>query len=228
MPLVDAWGFGPGDPTDPPDDETLARIAAYVGNDKLRHAAAGAAHKLAKAHPKVRCDFSALAKGYGVDRIAGALDALGIEDYLVEIGGEVRARGENGDRAWRIAVEQPVAGKRAIQQVVELTDESMATSGDYRNFRESDGQRLTHIIDPRTRRPVEHSLASVTVLHPACAFADAYATALMVLGPDAGMQFAESESLAVFMLVRTDDGIVERASSRWAARTAGQRREAAD
>jgi thiamine biosynthesis lipoprotein len=115
--------------------------------------------------------------------------------------------------AWRIAVETPTAAGRSVQRVVQPGDQGVATSGDYRNFREVDGKRYSHTIDPATGRPVEHSLASVTVLHPSAMVADGLATGLMVMGPERGMAFAETEHLPVLMLVRAGDGFQERASS---------------
>ncbi len=144
-----------------------------------------------------------MAKGYAVDRVAEALAALGEASFMVEVGGEVRARGVNErGRMWRIGIERPQLARGAVQRVVPLAARALATSGDYRNYREVDGERVSHIMDPRTGRPIGHRLASVSVVHPRCAAADGWATALMVLGPAAGLETAEREGLAALFLVR--------------------------
>lgn len=203
-PIVAAWGFGATDriPGPPPADE-LDRLRERVGwrGVEVQEGA------LRKARADLVCDLSAIAKGYAVDRVAEALEKLGYRDHLVEVGGEVRARGARlQGGAWRVAIERPVAGARDLFDVVLLDDLALATSGDYRNFYESGGQRYSHTIDPRTARPIEHALASVSVLHREAVYADALATALNVLGPDAGYSLAEREGLAALFIVRGEDG----------------------
>ena len=133
--------------------------------------------------------------------------AYTVRDYLVEIGGEVRARGQSpAGRAWRVAVEVPLAGERKPYTLVELDGRAVSTSGDYRDFRIVDGHRVSHTIDPRTGAPVTHGLASVCVVHPSAAYADAYATALMVLGPEEGLATASRLGLAVLLIERAGDG----------------------
>ncbi|MBX3177417.1 MAG: FAD:protein FMN transferase [Candidatus Hydrogenedentes bacterium] len=198
-PLVNAWGFGPEAGRDPPPEE-IARLRALTGPDKL--ALDAEAKTVTKAEAGVYCDLSAIAKGYAVDRAAAALDALGHANYMVEVGGEVRAAGRNANGVpWRIAIEKPRDYERAVQEVVALDGVSLATSGDYRNFYESGGRRVSHTIDPKTGQPVNHALASASVIHEECALADAYATALMALGPDAGEAFARAHDLAVLFIV---------------------------
>ena len=133
------------------------------------------------------------------------------QKHLTEVGGELRARGHNprGD-PWQVAVESPLAGVRAIQRIVALEDVGMATSGNYRNYFERDGVRYSHIIDPRSAAPVSHRLASVTVLASSCMRADALATALMVLGPDAGYGLALQEGMQAFFVVNGGTGFVEK------------------
>ena len=141
--------------------------------------------------PGVECDFSALAPGYAADRLADILAPYDLAGFLIDVGGELVARGRNADGLpWRVAVERPVADARQVARVVPLDNLAIATSGDYRNYREMNGRRLGHIIDPRTARPVDHRLASATVVASSCARADALATALMVLGPDEGLALA--------------------------------------
>ena len=206
-PLVSAWGFGAGArvPGAGPDDSELAEIRARVGFEQL--ALAPDRGSARKARADVRVDLSAVAKGYGVDRVAAALEAAGYTDFLVEVGGEVRAAGERpGGGPWRLAIERPEPDGRAVHGVVGLADRALATSGDYRAFYEAGGERLTHVIDPRSGRPVQHGLASVSVVHARAAVADAWATALMVLGPGEGLRVAEAEGLAVYLIERTDAG----------------------
>ncbi len=214
-PLVNAWGFGPDRPETPPSAEEVATLRERIGFEKL-HLEDGA---LSKSRPDVYCDLSAVAKGYAVDRVAALLEAQGLRRFMVEIGGEVRTRGARGDgRPWHIAVEEPIPETRAVRRVVPLGDMAMATSGDYRNFVERDGRRYSHTINPRTGAPVQHALASVTVLHPECAWADAYATGIHVLGSDEGFDFAEARGLAVLLIFHgPDGGFEERATAEFEA-----------
>jgi thiamine biosynthesis lipoprotein len=204
-PLVVAWGFGSMDrvPAEPPPAE-LAALRERVGYRRVEIDESGS---LSKRHPETECDLSAIAKGYGVDEVAGALVELGQHDFLVEVGGELRAMGVRGpDRPWRVAIERPEVAARSLFGVVELRNISMATSGDYRNYFEQDGVRLSHLIDPRTGRPIAHALASVTVLHADAVYADALATGLSVLGPEAGPTLAEEKGLAAYFIVREREG----------------------
>lgn len=209
-PLVDLWGFGPqAEPEQVPSDAAIAAARSEMG-----YAQVALDGQRARRLSDVRLDLSAVAKGYGVDHLADWLEAQGYEHYLVEIGGEVRLSGSSprGD-AWRIGVEQPSLVQGDGRKALALTDIAMATSGDYRNYYERDGVRYSHTIDPRTGRPIAHRLASVTVLAPTSAEADAWATALNVLGPEAGMALAEREKLPVYMIVKTDDGFTDDYSS---------------
>ncbi|WP_246004332.1 FAD:protein FMN transferase [Marinimicrobium koreense] len=212
-PLVDLWGFGPlAEPEQVPSDVAIAAARSAMG-----YAQVALDGQRARRLSDVRLDLSAVAKGYGVDHLADWLEAQGYEHYLVEIGGEVRLSGDSprGD-AWRIGVEQPSLVQGDGRKALALTDIAMATSGDYRNYYERDGVRYSHTIDPRTGRPIAHRLASVTVLAPTSAEADAWATALNVLGPEAGMALAEREKLPVYMIVKTDDGFTDDYSSAFA------------
>ncbi len=212
-PLVNAWGFGPAKKAGVPDESTLSALRARVGFAKLE--IDPTAGTVRKQRADVYVDLSAIAKGYAVDRVALALEGLGFEHYMVELGGEVRVKGHN-DRAkpWSIGVERPIGGQdRPVQQAISLSAGAVATSGDYRNFYEKDGKRLSHTVDPRTGRPVEHALASVTVVTETCMRADALATAITVLGPDAGLQLALRQKVAVLMLVRDGKGGFEARST---------------
>jgi thiamine biosynthesis lipoprotein len=217
-PLVDAWGFGPaGMVAEPPPDQELLDLLAVTGYQHIEIDHVDGS--LRKRRPECRIDLSAIAKGFSVDGVAAALLEAGYRDFMVEIGGEVTARGTNGSgRTWRIGIERPDAAGRAIQVAVPLANLSLATSGDYRNFIERNGERVSHTIDPRTGRPITHDLASVSVIHSSCMTADALATALEVLGPDEGYEMAEVLELPALFLVRTgDDQFVERPSPVWTA-----------
>jgi thiamine biosynthesis lipoprotein len=208
-PLVNLWGFGPdGIATEPPSEEDILRARHRVGFEKLD--ANCSAPAIRKLQPDVYVDLSAYAKGYAVDQLAELLDQAAFKDYLVEIGGELRMRGHNSSaEEWAIAVEKPIGYERDIQTVVRLTDSAMATSGDYRNYFEHHGNRYSHTIDSRTGRPVIHNLAAVTVVSDTAAFADAIATALLVLGMEHGFEFAERENIAAYFLLRNESGIEE-------------------
>jgi thiamine biosynthesis lipoprotein len=205
-PLVQLWGFdqAAGDAWSPPSDEALAAARSASGFDKLEiDTARGIVRKRIA---ELRVDVGAFVPGYAVDLIAQRFIALGVENFLVEIGGEVRTLGLNSaGRPWRIAIEAPLAAERRPYAIVEPGHLGVSTSGDYRDFRITDGRRFSHTIDPRSGLPVEHGLASVTVLHESTMLADAYATALMVLGPEAGLQLAEQLGLVALLLVRSDE-----------------------
>ncbi len=209
--LVNMWGFGPQfKPTQVPSDDDISKALSEVGFNVLELDVAG--NKVKKRTP-VYVDLSAVAKGYAVDKVAIYLESLGIKAYMVEVGGEVRTRGHKPDGSkWRIAVESPVVGERRVQDVLELEDMGMATSGDYRNFYEEGGIRYSHTIDPRTGRPIKHNLASVTVLDPSVGYADAWATAMMVLGEEQGFNVAVQQNMAVLFLVKDGSGFKELAT----------------
>jgi thiamine biosynthesis lipoprotein len=202
-PLVAAWGFGAG--AAPRGASPAGLAEAAVGWRQLEvDRGRGIARK---ALGGLRLDLSGIAKGDGVDRAAQALDRLGLDRYLVEAGGELRARGRNAEgRPWQVAIEQPEAWPPRARRIVPLSGASIATSGDYRNWYERDGRRLSHTIDPHTREPVRHALASVSVVHPSCALADAWATALFVAGPERGLAMARERGLAALFVVRESGG----------------------
>lgn len=217
-PLVDLWNFGPerrpGDRV--PSPQELDRARERIGYDRLDVRLAPPAVR--KKKPDLSVDLSAIAKGFAVDAVADLLERRSIEHYMVEVGGEVRARGRNPrGRPWQIAVEVPLEGLRAIQRVVPVSGSALATSGDYRNYFEVEGVRYSHILDPRTGRPIRHELASASVLAPTCIEADALATGLMVLGPEAAFELAEREGLAVLLIIRTRGGFAERMTPRMEA-----------
>ena len=212
-PLVNLWGFGPdGRATSAPARGDVGRALERVGfgNVELRRADGSGDAAVRKRRPDTYLDLSGIAKGHAVDRLAERLDARGRASYLVEIGGELRARGTKPDgRSWRVAIERPVAGRRAVYRIVELRDAAIATSGDYRNFFDAGGQRYSHSIDPRSGRPVAHELAAVSVIAPSTMEADALSTALMIMGPADGLDFAREHALAAHFAVKSGAGLDE-------------------
>ena len=203
-PLINIWGFGKDFTNNNPDDATIAAAKATTGYQKLSVQSDPPAIK--KAIPNLKINLSAIAKGYGVDAIAEQLAAAGVSDYLVEIGGEIRANGSKpNDSLWRIAIEKPTTKERAIQQGLLLDNTGVATSGDYRNYFERDGKRYSHTIDPETGKPITHQLASITVLHPSAMMADGLATAIMVLGEERAKAFIADNKLSVYMVSRDAD-----------------------
>lgn len=205
-PLVDLWGFGPqGRRSKPPTAESVAAARQRIGYEKIEVRSAPPA--LRKAAAEVRLDLSAIAKGFAVDELSNLLARSDFTNSMVEIGGEVRTRGAKpGRKDWRIGIEQPTPAGRTIGSVVALTG-ALATSGDYRNFFEADGQRFSHTIDPATGRPVTHDLATVSVARPTCLEADAIATAMLVMGPDRGYDWcARQDIAAVFQVRRAEAG----------------------
>lgn len=208
-PLVNLWGFGPeGARREPPDRKMIADAKERVGYRQITTDCKQPA--LRKSRADVYIDLSGYAKGFAVDRVAEVLESAGLEDYMIEVGGEVRMSGRNGKGdPWRVAIESPDVEARKVQRIVNLTDVAMATSGDYRNFFEFANQRYSHTIDPRRGSPITHDLAAVTVVSDKAAFADAMATALLVLGPRDGMHLAESRDLAVFFQRREKKGFAQ-------------------
>jgi thiamine biosynthesis lipoprotein len=190
-PLVNLWGFG-FENYHNVDSTRIDSLKNFVGFEKIRLENG----KLLKSDPRIQLDCSAIAKGYGVDAIGMFLESKGVKDYMVEIGGEIRTRGSNPNGApWRIGITNPqddISGKETeIKQVLELTDVSLATSGNYRNYYIKEDKKYAHTIDPRTGYPVQHNILSSTVIAKDCATADAYATSFMVLGLDSAILVLE-------------------------------------
>lgn len=227
-PLVDAWHFGPNKGSlEIPSDETIEVLRDRVGYQKLDVRSDPPA--LRKSDPELRIDLSAIAKGYAVDAVSRLLSEQGYVDHLVEIGGEDRASGNRpGGGPWRVGIERPDRtasvwdASESFQRIVKLQDEAIATSGDYRNFFIGpDGQRYSHTIDPRTGRPATQEVASVSVVTKNCMEADAWATAIGVMGPNRAIEAAEKHGLEVLVVYRTKDGkYKEAATGRFADQTA--------
>lgn len=208
-PLVDLWGFGPASGNrHVPSQNQIGAALRKTGFQNIRTSVSQLA--VAKRKASVEITLCGIAKGFGVDRLAEHLDREGVDQYLVEVGGELRARGYSPRRRpWRVGIERPIAGRRTIQRIVELHGEAVASSGNYRNFFDRNGMRFSHIIDPRTGEPISHETASVTVIAPTAMQADALSTALMVLGPEAGLDLAEKENLAALFIVKDGPRYVE-------------------
>lgn len=210
-PLVNLWGFGPEHrPETVPSDELLASTRARVGLRNLHLNA----NQLSKDIPNLYVDLSTTAKGYGVDKIAELIEANGIYNYLVEIGGEMRLKGfKHTGELWAVAIEKPIfdpsGDHRAVQQVIIPKDNAVATSGDYRIYFEADGQRFSHIIDPDTGKPINHKLVSVTVIEPSSMTADGLSTTLMVMGEEKGMAFAIENDIAALFISKSEHGFTE-------------------
>jgi thiamine biosynthesis lipoprotein len=218
-PLVNLWGFGPENrqenrENELPTDEEISAVQSSVGYEMLE---TDCDHSVVrKASATIYVDLSGWAKGYAVDQIATLLDEQQLSNYLVEIGGELRARGHNAEqRKFSVAIEKPLPNNEMSYTLMRLSDVSVATSGDYRNFFEHDGRRYSHSIDPRTGRPVSDELVGVTVVSTQTAYADAVATAFLVLGPEEGHALAEKLRIAAYFLVRTDNGIEEKSTSQF-------------
>ncbi len=207
-PLVNLWGFGPEhNGSELPSDADIEKRQALIGYKNLEIRQEPPALK--KSIAGLYCDLSAIAKGWGVDQVAELIEAKDFHNYLVEIGGEIRAKGTNlKGNPWRIGVSSPDT-RTPLQKIVDVKDVGIATSGDYHNYFEKDGVRYSHSIDPRTGRPIAHNLVSITVIHESCMMADAYATAINVLGMQEGLALAKKQNLPAFFIVKTKNGFKE-------------------
>lgn len=210
-PLVNFWGFG-FENYQNVDSTDIDSLKNFVGFEKIRLENG----KIIKSDPRIKLDCSAIAKGYGVDAVGKFLESKGIKDYMVEIGGEIRTRGSNPNGTpWRIGITNPqddISGEQSeIKQILELSDISLATSGNYRNYYIKDNKKYAHTIDPRTGYPVQHSILSSTVIAKDCATADAYATSFMVLGLDSAILVLEQNpdinAFFIYSIDSTNTGV---------------------
>lgn len=226
LPLVNAWGFGYGEELemDQTKVDSMLEYVSFAGDniyltadlDLGKHGC-----RIVRKGPMVNLDFNAIAQGYSVDVICQYLDELGLENYIVEIGGELKAKGQNAEgNDWRVQVDKPVesdATNRERQAVISIpSGRAMATSGNYRKFREENGVKLSHTIDPRTGYPVSHSLLSATVLAENCALADGLATAFMVMGAEKTKVFLETpmgKTVNVYLIFSDENGELQTYSS---------------
>ena len=210
-PLVNLWGFGP----DFQEDRVPERAAIDAARERvgLGHIQLDRQKGIYKSRSDVVIDLSAIAKGYGVDRIAEMLEGLGIGNYMVEIGGDLRTAGNNvKGKTWRIAVERPHIGQRAVHRILAISNMAVATSGDYRNFFQWQGKRYSHVIDPLTGWPVADELVSVTVLSPDAMRADGLATAFLVMGIDKAYPWAEANAIPALFVLRKGDSFVDKST----------------
>lgn len=212
-PLVNLWNFGPNpDPGKFPTEQQVSQTLQRVGYQHFQVQLEPPA--LRKLHDDLAVDFSAIAKGFAVDALAKIVREQGFADFMVEIGGEVRTSGKSPrGTAWQIALEAPDRKQRSAQYVVPVQDRALASSGDYRNYFEHNGKFYSHTIDPRTGYPVTHRTAAVSVLADDCASADAWATALLVMGAQKGLELAKQQQLAILFMSRDGDSIVTETSS---------------
>lgn len=207
-PLVNAWGFGFKQGITI-DSITVDSLLQYVGYKSIRLTD----NRVTKQNPQTMLDCSAIAKGYGCDRVARMLEYHGVKDYMVEIGGEVVAKGKNDkSKQWSIGISRPTDDKSGaineLQEILHISGKSVATSGNYRNYRYEDGRKLSHTIDPRTGYPVTHTLLSATVIANDCATADAYATAFMVMGIDKAVEICKKKEIDAYFIYSTPEGTI--------------------
>jgi thiamine biosynthesis lipoprotein len=218
-PLLNLWGFGPQSREETvPSAEALAEVWPHVGYLHLHIDG----NQLCK-DAAVEVDFNSIAAGYAVDTIAARLEALGIHNYLAEATGELKAAGKKLDGSpWRIALEEPRNDQQVAERIVAIDGYGLSTSGDYRNYFEQGGQRYSHTFDARTGKPVSHTLASVTVIHPSALMADGLSTMLLILGPERGWDYAEKHDIGAFFVIRADTGFVTRSSHAFERLSAGK------
>lgn len=219
-PLVEAWGFF-GDTLKTPTDKELMQILSYVGlSDSNYTFRKNDEHTkiFIKNNAKFKIDFNAIAQGYSVDVLAAYLDTHKIRNYYVEIGGEIVVKGKNRENiAWRLGIDAPKEdGTRSVNNIVHLSNKAIATSGNYRKFYVKDGVKYAHTINPKTGKPVQHSILSATVVADNCALADAYATAFMVMGVSKSMEFVSKNAdldLDIYLLYDNGSGMVQKVMS---------------
>lgn len=203
--LVNAWGFGPAGPK--PDERQARTLKTQVRRPASDTLEIDQVQKRVRKRSAIALDLSGIAKGYGVDALACCMDGFGITRYLVGIDGEMRARGHKPDgQAWAVAIEKPVRNVREVMGVMELADAAIATSGNYRHWVDVGGSRHGHTMSPVDRQPVGNRLAAVTVVMPTCMLADAWATALLVLGETTGVELAQKRGMDALFVLRDGDG----------------------
>lgn len=209
-PLFDLWGFSAHEHRVPTDAE-IAKVLPHIGMPLLEIDAAD--QRIRKKDPKLKIDLSSIAQGYSVGVVARLIEGLGVKNYLVEIGGEMMVKGRkaNGED-WRVGVETPTPYSKGVQEVIDIREErgsAIMTAGTYRNYFEENGHTYSHILNPKTGRPVTHSLRSVTVMHDDPAWADAWDTALLCVGEEEAMRIADSENLKVLLIYDHDNQLKE-------------------
>lgn len=204
-PLVRYWGFLPKNIILP--SSKIDSLLQFVGMDKIQIKQ----NRVWKANPGVQLDVNGIAQGFTVDKLSMFLESKNIQDYMIEVGGEVKVKGKNPEgKLWKVGIDKPIENSnelnRELQTILHLTDISLATSGSYRKFIEKDGIKYSHTIDPKTGQPTYHRLLSVTILHPSCTFADAMATAIMVMGLEKGKRFIKENGLQAYLIYSDEKG----------------------
>lgn len=207
-PLVNLWGFGPDkQPEKTPDQAQIDAAKARTGLAHLAVINRAGGQFLQKNLPTLFVDLSTVGEGYAADHLARLMEQQGISRYLVSVGGALVSRGLNASgKPWRVAIQKPTDRENAVQAVVDINGHGISTSGSYRNYFELDGKRISHVIDPRSGRPIQHKLVSVTVIAPTALEADAWDTGLMVLGSEKAKEVAQREGLAVYMITKEGEG----------------------
>ncbi|CAM3589556.1 FAD:protein FMN transferase ApbE [Rouxiella silvae] len=207
-PLVNLWGFGPNkEPIKMPTQQQIDAAKAEIGLQHLKVIQQYDGDYLQKDKPDMYVDLSTVGEGYATDHLARLVEANGISNYLVSVGGAVVSRGKNPEgKTWQVAIQKPTDKEDAVQAIVDLQGMGISTSGSYRNYYELDGKRLSHIIDPATGRPITHKLVSATVIASTALEADGWDTGLMVLGTKKALALAEKEHLAVYLITKEGDG----------------------
>ncbi|MDW3778987.1 FAD:protein FMN transferase ApbE [Kluyvera cryocrescens] len=207
-PLVNLWGFGPDkQPVKTPTQAQIDAAKARTGLAFLSVINRSGRQYLQKSIPDLYVDLSTVGEGYAADHLARLVTEEGISRYLVSVGGALVSRGMNAEgQPWRVAIQKPTDRENAVQAIVDINGHGISTSGSYRNYYELDGQRISHVIDPQTGRPITHKLVSVTVIAPTALEADGWDTGLMVLGPQKAQQVVREYGLAVYMIMKDGDG----------------------
>jgi thiamine biosynthesis lipoprotein len=207
-PLVNLWGFGPDkQPVKTPDQAQIDAAKARTGLKHLTVINMAGQQFLQKDIPDLFVDLSTVGEGYAADHLARLMAQEGISRYLVSVGGALVSRGMNAEgQPWRVAIQKPTDRENAVQAIVDINGHGISTSGSYRNYYELDGKRISHVIDPQTGRPIDHTLVSVTVIAPTALEADGWDTGLMVLGPEKAKEVVREQGLAVYMIIKEGDG----------------------
>ncbi|MGD9425374.1 FAD:protein FMN transferase ApbE [Pantoea sp. NSTU24] len=218
-PLVNLWGFGPTkQPLHTPDAAQIAAARAETGLQHLRVLQGADGQWLQKDLPGLYVDLSTVGEGFATDHLARLMEQLGMNNYLVSVGGAVLSRGLNArQQPWRVAIQKPTDRENAVQARVDLQGHGISTSGSYRNYYELDGRRISHVIDPVTGRPIEHKLVSATVIATTALEADGWDTGLMVLGTEKAKALATQQHLAVYLISKQGDKFVSWMSPQFAA-----------
>lgn len=214
-PLFDLWGFSKTGPQKVPPDSEIHRVMKHIGMGRIEVDLSGL--RMRKRDPEIQVDLSSIGQGYTVGEIAKALEEMGVADYLVEIGGELKVRGRKPDGShWRVAVEKPSPFSKEIQNLIDVRQiegTAIMTAGTYRHYFEQEGQVYSHIMDPRSGRPVTHNLLSVTILHEDPTLADLWDTALLCVGEEEALRIATEENLKVLLISDHEHQLIETLSA---------------